>query len=46
MAPDGSREIKQMTFENYWHEYFQPDLPLKNKKYLISLKVQYKKMIM
>ncbi|MBC8294249.1 MAG: cobalamin B12-binding domain-containing protein [Pelagibacterales bacterium] len=29
---DDSREIKQMTFENYWHEYFQSDLPLKNEQ--------------
>jgi radical SAM superfamily enzyme YgiQ (UPF0313 family) len=29
---DDSREIKQMTFDNYWHEYFQSDLPLKNEQ--------------
>jgi hypothetical protein len=21
-----------MTFDNYWHEYFQSDLPLKNEQ--------------
>ncbi|MBM2818968.1 MAG: radical domain protein [Nitrosarchaeum sp.] len=29
---DDTREIKQMTFKNYWHEFFQSDSPLKNQE--------------
>tara|TARA_B110000438_G_C15814838_1_gene651460 strand:- start:547 stop:2379 length:1833 start_codon:yes stop_codon:yes gene_type:complete len=29
---DDTREIKEMTFNNHWHEYFQSDLSLKNKQ--------------